>query len=71
MAGSRTRSFWTRRPNPCLWVSIDRVALKPPVRPGRPGYDQPGFIDWDTDINRHPDIPFRRQGVLALEDTSA
>ena len=54
-----------------LWVSIDRVALKPPVRPDQPGYDQPGFIHWDTDINRYPDIPFRLQGVLALEDTSA
>jgi hypothetical protein len=34
-----------------LWVSIDRVAFKPPVRPGQPGYDQPGFIHWDTDTN--------------------
>ena len=54
-----------------LWVSIDRVALKPPVRPDQPAYDQPGFIHWDTDINRYPDIPFRLQGVLALEHTSA
>ena len=54
-----------------LWVSIDRVALKPPVRPDQPGYDQPGFIHWDTDINLYPGIPFRLQGVLALEDTSA
>ena len=54
-----------------LWVSIDRVAFKPPARPEQPGYDQPGFIHWDTDINRYPDIPFRLQGVLALEDTSA
>src|ERR1035441_8058700 len=53
-----------------LWVSIDRVALKPPVRPGQPDYDQPGFIHWDIDINMYPDIPFRLQGVLALEDTS-
>ena len=54
-----------------LWVSIDRVALKPPVRPGQPDYDQPGFIHWDTDISQYPDIPFLLQGVLALEDTSA
>ncbi len=54
-----------------LWVSIDRVAFKPPVRPGQPDYDQPGFIHWDTDINMYPDIPFQLQGVLALEDTSA
>jgi Phytanoyl-CoA dioxygenase (PhyH) len=54
-----------------LWVSIDRVALKPPARPDQPAYDQPGFIHWDTDINMYPDIPFWVQGVLALEDTSA
>jgi Phytanoyl-CoA dioxygenase (PhyH) len=54
-----------------LWVSIDRVALKPPVRPDQPGYDQPGFIHWDTDISLYPDIPFRLQGVLALEDATA
>ena len=54
-----------------LWVSIDRVALKPPVRPDQPDYDQPGFIHWDTDINAYPDIPLQLQGVLALEDTSA
>ena len=54
-----------------LWVSIDRVALKPPIRPDQPDYDQPGFIHWDTDISRYPDIPFRLQGVLALEDTTA
>ena len=40
-----------------LWVSIDRVALKPPVRADRPDYDQPGFIHWDTDINRYPTSP--------------
>jgi hypothetical protein len=54
-----------------LWVSIDRVAFKPPVRSDQPGYDQPGFIHWDTDISMYPNIPFRLQGVLALEDTSA
>jgi Phytanoyl-CoA dioxygenase (PhyH) len=54
-----------------LWVSIDRIALKPPARPDQPDYNQPGFIHWDTDINRYPDIPFRLQGVLALKDTSA
>ena len=39
--------------------------------PDQPRYDQPGFIHWDTDINMYPDVPFRLQGVLALEDTSA
>ena len=45
-----------------LWVSIDRVALTPPVRPDQPGYDQPGFIHWDTDINRYPDIHSSSKG---------
>ena len=54
-----------------LWVSIDRVAFKPPARPDRPGYDQGGFIHWDTDMNRYPGIAFHLQGVLALQDTSA
>ena len=26
MAGSRTRSFWTRRPNPCCRKRLDRPA---------------------------------------------
>jgi hypothetical protein len=52
-----------------LWVSIDRIACKPPMRPDQPDYDQPGFIHWDTDMNQYPDIPLRLQGVLALEDT--
>lgn len=30
-----------------------------------------GIIHWDADISRYPNIPFRLQGVLALEDTSA
>jgi hypothetical protein len=54
-----------------LWVSIDRVACKPPVRAEHPEYDAPGFIHWDTDINKFPDIPLQLQGVLALEDTTA
>src|SRR5260370_41938600 len=49
-----------------LWVSIDRVAFKPPVRPGQPDYDPPGFIHWDTDINMYPDIPLWLKGFLLL-----
>jgi hypothetical protein len=54
-----------------LWVSIDRVGLKPPVDPRHPEYDHKGMIHWDTDMRRYPDIPFRVQGVLALTDTES
>jgi len=56
---------------PELWVSIDRVAFKPPVTEDHPEFDSSGFIHWDTDINRYPDIPLHVQGVLALEDCEA
>ncbi|HXW80619.1 MAG TPA: phytanoyl-CoA dioxygenase family protein, partial [Acidimicrobiales bacterium] len=56
---------------PELWVSIDRVAFKPPVTNDHPEFDSSGFIHWDTDINRFPDIPFHVQGVLALVDCEA
>jgi hypothetical protein len=52
-----------------LWVSIDRVGLKPPVSPAHPEYDHRGMIHWDTDMTRYPDITFGVQGVLALTDT--
>jgi ectoine hydroxylase-related dioxygenase (phytanoyl-CoA dioxygenase family) len=52
-----------------LWVSIDRVGLKPPVNPGHPEYDHQGMIHWDTDLTNYPDIPFHVQGVVALTDT--
>lgn len=52
-----------------LWVSIDRVNLKPPADPAHPAHDHKGFIHWDTDTSKYPDIPFRVQGVLALTDT--
>jgi len=49
-----------------LWVSIDRICMKPPnaMRPA-----QNDFIHWDVDITKYPDIPFFVQGVLALTDT--
>lgn len=40
-----------------MWVSIDRVAFKPPVDDSHPQFDSPGFIHWATDINRYPEIP--------------
>jgi ectoine hydroxylase-related dioxygenase (phytanoyl-CoA dioxygenase family) len=52
-----------------LWVSLDRTNLKPPADPRYPHFDSKGFIHWDIDINRYPDIPFGVQGVLALTDT--
>ncbi len=52
-----------------LWVSMDRANLKPPVHPDHPDYDHKGFIHWDAEIAKYPDIPFHVQGVLALADT--
>lgn len=54
---------------PKLWVSLDRANLKPPADPRHPEHDHKGFIHWDTDTTKYPDIPFRVQGVLALTDT--
>jgi len=48
-----------------LWVSIDRVNMNPPARPG---WDYQGFIHWDLDSTARP-IPFKVQGVLCLTDT--
>jgi hypothetical protein len=76
------QSMWNNRQSPRLydvfraihgtdklWVSIDRVGLKPPVNPEHPEYDHKGMIHWDTDITKYPNIPFHVQGVLALTDT--
>ena len=53
-----------------LWVSFDRVNMKPPRHPAHPEYDHRGFIHWDAD-SRNLTQPFRVQGVLALTDTTA
>lgn len=76
------QSIWNNRQHPRLyaifsdilgterlWVSLDRANLKPPADPAHPEHNQTGFIHWDTDTSRYPDIPFRVQGVLALTDT--
>jgi ectoine hydroxylase-related dioxygenase (phytanoyl-CoA dioxygenase family) len=55
--------------SPRLWVSLDRVAMKPPARVEHPEFCVDGFIHWDTDIDMYPDTPFLVQGVLALDDT--
>lgn len=54
---------------PHLWVSLDRANLKPPSVPEHPDYYHKGFMHWDADLSKYPDIPFRVQGVLALADT--
>lgn len=53
---------------PKLWVSFDRVNMKPPQHPAHPEYDNKGFIHWDTDT-RHLPSSLRVQGVLCLTDT--
>lgn len=52
-----------------LWVSEDRVSMKPPVHPDHPEYDDKGFIHWDANTSKLP-LPFRVQGVLSLTDTT-
>jgi ectoine hydroxylase-related dioxygenase (phytanoyl-CoA dioxygenase family) len=51
-----------------LWVSLDRVSMKPPPHPDHPEYDRNGFIHWDCDTSQLP-VPFGVQGVLYLTDT--
>jgi ectoine hydroxylase-related dioxygenase (phytanoyl-CoA dioxygenase family) len=55
-----------------LWVSLDRVNMKPPVRNDHPELNS-SFIHWDTDtINLPSPIPKPHgvQGVLYLADTA-
>lgn len=54
-----------------LWVSIDRVNMKPPKRNDHPELNY-HFIHWDLDTSKLPSpLPFgqRLQGVLCLADT--
>lgn len=53
-----------------LWVSEDRVNMKPPAHLAHPQYDHKGFIHWDANTSKLP-LPFRLQGVLCLTDTPA
>jgi hypothetical protein len=53
-----------------LWVSLDRVSMKPPRHPDHPEYDHKGFIHWDASTATLP-VPFGVQGVLYLADTDA
>lgn len=52
-----------------LWVSMDRVSMKPPQRPNHAEYDHKGFVHWDVDTS-HPPKNLRVQGVLYLADTA-
>ncbi|MBM3213975.1 hypothetical protein FJZ36_03555 [Candidatus Poribacteria bacterium] len=53
-----------------LWVSFDRVNMKPPRRPDKPEWDNKGFVHWDADTSQLP-LRFGVQGVLCLTDTAA
>jgi ectoine hydroxylase-related dioxygenase (phytanoyl-CoA dioxygenase family) len=55
---------------PKLWVSEDRVSMKPPMNPKYPAYNHAGFIHWDVNTAQWP-VPFGVQGVLCLTDTTA
>lgn len=50
-----------------LWVTLDRVNMKPPQHPDHPEYDHKGFTHWDADTS-NLDRPLRVQGVLYLAD---
>eukprot|EP01052_Picozoa_sp_SAG31_P043741 SAG31_NODE_7387_length_1703_cov_1.706983_1_plen_292_part_10 len=59
-----------------LWVTCDRAHFKPPERPDKPAWSDPGRVHsglhWDTDISIDAwPIPYGVQGVLCLEDTPA
>src|SRR5579883_1372443 len=77
------QTLWDTRQNPKLhqvfseiygteklWVTMDRVGLKPPRHPAHPEYDHKGFVHWDVDTN-NPPKDLRVQGVLYLADTDA
>ena len=51
-----------------LWVSLDRVNLKPPSHPNHPEYEHKGFIHWDADTT-NMNSTLEVQGVLYLADT--
>lgn len=76
------QAMWDNRQNPKihalfadilgtekLWVTIDRVNLKPPYRDDHPEYDHKGFMHWDADVSHAATSPPGLQGVLYLADT--
>lgn len=62
------RAFADLFDNEKLWVTMDRVNLKPPFNPAHPEYDHKGFTHWDADTSKSL-TSFGVQGVLALRDT--
>lgn len=57
--------LWGRRD---LWVSLDRVNMKPPVAEAPDdSWRDPGFVHWDVDTDVLP-LPFGVQGLVALTD---
>ncbi|MDA1191737.1 MAG: phytanoyl-CoA dioxygenase family protein [Candidatus Poribacteria bacterium] len=52
-----------------LWVSMDRVNMKPPQRPDKEAWNHPGFLHWDANVKELP-LKSGTQGVLALTDTA-
>ena len=54
-----------------LWVSMDRAAMKPPIDPRFPHYDDKGFVHWDLDTSKPLPTELHVQGVLSLTDTEA
>lgn len=51
-----------------LWVTVDRVNVKPPVRDAPADeWRDPGFVHWDVDTSQLP-LPFGVQGLVALTD---
>jgi len=57
-----------------LWVTIDRVSMKPPADQKYPAYDNKGFTHLDANVDAiraGEDPPRGVQGVLCLTDTTA
>jgi hypothetical protein len=79
------QAMWDNRQNPKLyqvfaeligteklWVTMDRVNMKPPRHPAHPEYDHKGFTHWDVDTSNLSHLKrFWVQGVLYLADTDA
>jgi hypothetical protein len=54
-----------------LWVSTDRVWMKPPLSPEHPEYHDSGFVhlDFDPRPGAGNELPWTVQGVVVLTDT--
>jgi hypothetical protein len=53
-----------------LWVSFDRVNMKPPVHPDHPEWESDGLsVHWDLNVEKLTAVPLTVQGILYLTDT--